>query len=289
MICCAVVAGPKMFQPFSHGLIETFRRREILKIPMANNLLGIDGFSMCIKAGPTAVIRNIKTLQFDNIFCALGIFVFVGCFQKKSQCVKWAFCSVDFKVCVECAALCGFLWNEMWNVQQCAAVCSSEAVCAALFAALCALTTCHPSTGPDRTSDSCGWAEKYVPFWYNTIPMVYVYVYTCEQIPYHTIRVTRYHTIHMTRYHTLRVTIPYHTICGRAEKYVSFWPSPVPLHQIYLAPFVFRSFVDLSENANVLQKSEWVAFIKQSKFKSILPRSEFGAVVMVGYSMYGRG
>ena len=109
MICCAVVAGPKMFQPFSHGLIKTFKRREILKIPMANNLLGIDGFSMCIKAGPTAVIRNIKTLQFDNIFCALGIFVFVGCFQKKSQCVKWAFCSVDFKVCVECAALCGFL------------------------------------------------------------------------------------------------------------------------------------------------------------------------------------
>ena len=109
MICCAVVADPKMFQPFSHGLIKTFRRREILKIPMANNLLGIDGFSMCIKAGPTAVIRNIKTLQFDNIFCALGIFVFVGCFQKKSQCVKWAFCSVDFKVCVECAALCGFL------------------------------------------------------------------------------------------------------------------------------------------------------------------------------------
>ena len=109
MICCAVVADPKMFQPFSHGLIKTFRRREILKIPMANNLLGIDGFSMCIKAGPTAVIRNIKTLQFDNIFCALGIFVFVGCFQNMSQCVKWAFCSVDFKVCVECAALCGFL------------------------------------------------------------------------------------------------------------------------------------------------------------------------------------
>ena len=269
MICCAVVADPKMFQPFSHGLIKTFRRREILKIPMANNLLGIDGFSMCIKAGPTAVIRNIKTLQFDNIFVHWAYLCLLDVFRKSlsvwsGRFVVWTSkCAWNVQRCVD---FCEMKCEMCSSVQKCVAVCSSEAVCAALFAALCALTTCHPSTGPDRTSDSCGWAEKYVPFWYNTIPMVYVYVYTCEQIPYHTIRVTRYHTIHMTRYHTLRVTIPYHTICGRAEKYVSFWPSPVPLHQIYLAPFVFRSFVDLSENANVLQKSEWVAFIKQSKF-----------------------
>ena len=83
MICCAVVADPKMFQPFSHGLIKTFRRREILKIPMANNLLGIDGFSMCIKAGPTAVIRNIKTLQFDNIFLCTGHICVCWMFSEK--------------------------------------------------------------------------------------------------------------------------------------------------------------------------------------------------------------